>query len=131
MSWLSHLSECPWKRTTARSAVAASTGGTDDGCPCGMSTQTYGTAYDVRKSRVSAALSADNHVLLRNSTHMRSGSHRRLHSRMYCLFRLPIGNHWGNWKSTAPSLPASSNGVSADRNRSHTASTAVGSRSLR
>src|SRR5512144_3456514 len=104
MSRLSHLAECPWKRTTARSAVAASTGGTDEGYPCGMSTQTYGTAYVVRKSSVSAALSSANHVLLRNSTQMRSDAHRCLHSRMYCLFRLPIGNHCGNWNSSAPSL---------------------------
>src|SRR6185369_14024428 len=80
MSLLFHLSLCPWKRITARSAVAATTGGIDDVYPCGMSTHTYGTAYDVRKSSVSLTLSSDIQVLLRNSTQIGTGSARRLQS---------------------------------------------------
>src|SRR5918993_2701249 len=103
MSLLVHFSLWPWKRTTARSAVAASTGGIEEACPCGMSTHTYGSPYDVRKSSVSAWFSSDIHVLLRDSTQIGTGSARRLHSRMYSLLRRPIGNHCGNWNSSAPS----------------------------
>ena len=130
MSLLVHFSLWPWKRTTARSAVAATTGGTDEACPCGMSTHTYGTAYEVRKSSVSAALSSDSQVLLRNSTQIGTGSQRRLHSSTYCLLARPIGNHCGNWNSSAPSLPAWCSGSSADRKRSQTWSTTAWSRSL-
>src|SRR4051812_17646949 len=132
MSLLSHLSLCPWKRTTDRSgAVAATTGGTDDRCPCGMSTTTYGTAYDLRKSSVSSVASASlNHVAERNSTQIRYGAARSLHSRMYSLLERRMVNHCGNWNSSAPSLPASCRGSSADRNRSHTSSTILSSTSL-
>src|SRR5437588_4991603 len=103
MLLLCHLSLCPWKRTTDRSgAVAATTGGTDDAWPCGMSTTTYGTAYDRRKSSVSSVVSSSlNHVAERNSTQMRNGAARSLHSRMYSLFDRRIVNHCGNWNSKA------------------------------
>src|SRR3954470_3605688 len=132
MSLLSHLSLCPWNRTTARSgAVAATSGGTDDRCPCGMSTTTYGTAYDRRKSSVSSVVSSSlNHVDDRNSTQIRYGAARSLHSRMYSLFDRRNVNHCGNWNSRAPSLPASCSGSSAERNRSQTWSTVLSSTSL-
>src|SRR3954467_14809806 len=97
---LVHLSECPCSRSTARSDVAANTGGIELVYPCGMSTLTYGTAYFVRKSSVSAWFSSDIQVLLRNSTQIRIGSQRRLASRMYSLLRRPIVNHCGNWNSS-------------------------------
>ena len=53
MSLLSHFSLCPWKRTTDRSDVAATTGGIDDRYPCGMSTTTYGTAYGAAVEQLS------------------------------------------------------------------------------
>src|SRR4029079_10541248 len=130
MSLLVHLSLCPWKRITARSAVAATTGGIDDVYPCGMSTHTYGTAHDVRESSVSVTLSSDIQVLLRNSTQIGTGSARRLHSSTYSLLRRPMGNHCGNWNSSAPSLPAWCSGSSAARNRSQTWSTTFWSRSF-
>jgi len=59
-----------------RSAVASTIGGIDERYPCGMSTTTYGSAYEVRKSRVSAAFSGDIHKPLRNATHIRHGWQR-------------------------------------------------------
>src|SRR5664280_1887671 len=74
MSRLVHLSLWPWKRTTARSAVAASTGGMELECPSGMSRLTYGTAYDRRKSSVAGWLSGRTQVALRTSTQIGSAS---------------------------------------------------------
>ena len=85
MSLLVHLSLWPWKRTTARSAVAASTGGIDDRWPCGMSTQTYGSLCARRKSSVSSRLSPSNQDAWRNSNTGRSGAHRFATSSRYCL----------------------------------------------
>jgi hypothetical protein len=50
---------------------------------------------------------------------------------MYCLFAREIGNHGGNCSRIAPSLPASSSGESAAKNRSHAWSATAGSMSLR
>src|SRR3954470_16077652 len=129
---LFHLSLCPWKRTTARSpAVADTTGGTDDACPCGMSTTTYGRPYERRKSSVSAVVSSsENHVADRNSTQIRYGAARSLHSSRYSLLDRRIVNHCGNWNSNVPSLPASCSGSRAERNRSHTWSMTFASRSF-
>ena len=117
MSRLVHLSLWPWKRTTARSAVAATTGGTDDLWPCGMSTLTNGSLCARRKSRVSLRLAPSNQEALRSSKTGRSGLHRAATSSMYSLLDLRMPNHGGNWKSNAPSLPASTSGSRALRKR--------------
>src|SRR5215470_16794413 len=80
MSLLSHLSEWPCRRTTARSgAVAATTGGMESRWPCGMSTHTYGSWWAARKPRVSSWLPGVIQVRLRNSTHTRCGPGRAGH----------------------------------------------------
>src|SRR5690348_4767692 len=130
MSLLVHLSLWPWKRTTARSEVAATTGGTELRWPWGMSTTVYGMAYRVRKSSVSDRLASLSQDSCRNSAQIRAGEHRRAHSRRYSLFFRLIVNHGGNWNRTAPSLPAWYSGSRADRKRSHTWSITESSRSL-
>src|SRR5215216_1783010 len=130
MSWLVHFSLWPWKRTTARSDVAATTGGTDDLWPCGMSTQTNGRLCLRRKVSVSASLSPANHDWCRNSTATRSGSQRAATSSRYCLLERRMVNHGGNWNRITPSLFAATSGSSADRNRLHRSSYACAGRSL-
>src|SRR5690349_2614329 len=127
---LVHLSLWPWKRTTARSDVAASTGGIDERWPCAMSTHTNGNSCSVRKSSVSAWLSSANQDAWRNSTATRSGRHRAATSSRYCLFARRMVNQGGNWNRITPSLPASTNGSRADRNRLHTSSYACAGRSF-
>src|SRR6185369_1114446 len=130
MSLLVHFSLWPWNRTTARSAVAARTGGIEDLWPWGMSTATYGRLLRRRNSSVSSVLSSpSNQDSCRNSTATRSGLHRLATSCTYCLLERRMVNQGGNWNRIAPSLSASVSGPSADRNLSHTASIAAGSRS--
>jgi hypothetical protein len=66
----------PMEPCHRRSAVASTIGGIDERYPCGMSTTTYGSAYEVRKARVSAAFSGDIHKPLRNATRIRYGWQR-------------------------------------------------------
>src|SRR6185437_14281832 len=117
MFLLVHLSLWPWNRTTARSEVASTTGGIEDLWPCGMSTTTYGRSCSRRNSSVSAWLPPSNQEAWRNSTQIRSGLHRAATSSSVCLLERRIVNHGGNWNSSNPSLPASTSGSSALRNR--------------
>jgi hypothetical protein len=87
-----------------------------------MSTQTNGSWCWRRKSSVSSWLSPLNQLSWRSSMATRIGRQRSATSSRYCLLDRRMVNQGGNWKSSKPSLPASSSGSIADRNRVHTSS---------